>query len=1011
MKKIFALICIISLAFGQLGFAQTAQVAPFAEGKVFGLFELKGAIESADPARLREVAFSSVPPDASNLTKDLYYGALAYAALNISNMGKAEEIARQWIASNTGTLRPWQMLFEILWRATATKIEEAVTLGHELIAKDTKHAPGKINTRVKLAELYLSLGEYAKAEKLLKESEALLIDLRQMGVRGDMAVWAPYTRGKYFKVRCIEQIAQFQFKKAEESCLQSAGLLADAVNYKRMVSSVEQRDLESEQHSIQMLFAQIYVHQSRFYDAETMLKKSKALLATNGGESTERVGIFFSELELATARQDGAAIAALLQQRKELRQSTGTSNASTGSIQGRKRVVNALVVSNSWQAALTALDAGDKLIGDGDASMKRLDLNLVPRSLTYLMNNRAAQAVPLLEADLQKSSGYLGTDHPQTALLRGLLALSQASANPSNEASVLPELDRAVTVLTSSTAQMGDDFNRTDHPIALRMIFEKYIELAGNSANPLFSGRALGIADTLRSSSVQSAVNDAAVRASATTPALAELVRRDQDAKNELASLYNFISNRAGEVEAKRLESVMAQMKERIAELEKSRPALTANITKQFPEYSKLTNPTPPTIADIAAKLKQGEALVTLLPTDTAVYVWAISTNAQGAANQQFAKVDIDKPALTTLVKRLRASLDVAGLEPNRRPAFDHEAAQTLYAKLLSPVQQGLAGKTSLIIAAGGVLGQIPFGVLETAAAPRTVAMKDAPWLIKQAAITHVPSVAAWLSMRALPHKVAAQPMLAWGDPLFNLAMASTGKSTTGEVRQVVLTRASTSVDLEKEAPRSAIKYANIPSLPETRDELTAIAKALGADIAKDLILGSAATRASVLRESISGELAKRRVVVFATHGLMAGDLPNLTQPALAMAGTRDDVQNVLAPLLTLEDVLTLKLNADWVVLSACNTAAADGKAEEALSGLARGFFYAGSRSLLVTHWAVDSESAVTLTTETFKNYQSKPTEAKAESLRQAMLTVMANPATAHPTYWAPYALVGDGSR
>ena len=309
------------------------------------------------------------------------------------------------------------------------------------------------------------------------------------------------------------------------------------------------------------------------------------------------------------------------------------------------------------------------------------------------------------------------------------------------------------------------------------------------------------------------------------------------------------------------------------------------------------------------------------------------------------------------------------------------------------------------------MLGQIPFGVLETAAAPRTVAMKDAPWLIKQAAITHVPSVAAWLSMRALPHKAAPQPMLAWGDPLFNLAMASTGKNTTGEVRKVVLTRASTSVDLEKEDPRSAIRYADIPALPETRDELFAIAKTLGADIATHLILGSAATRESVLRENKNGNLAKQRVVAFATHGLMAGDLPNLTQPALAMAGTRDDVQNVLAPLLTLEDVLTLKLNADWVVLSACNTAAADGKAEEALSGLARGFFYAGSRSLLVTHWAVDSESAVTLTTETFKNYQSKPTEAKAESLRQAMLTVMANPATAHPTHWAPFALVGDGAR
>ena len=275
MKKIFALICIISLAFGQLGFAQTAQVAPFAESKVFGLFELKGAIESADPARLREVAFSSVPPDASNLTKDLYYGAITYAAINIGNIGKAEEIARQWIASKTGTLTPWQMLFEILWRGTATEMEEAVTLGHELITKDAKYAVGKINTRVKLAELYLSLGEYAKAEELLKESEALLIDLRQMGLRGDMAMWAPYIRGKYFKIRCIEQIAQFQFKKAEESCLQSAGLNADAVNYKRMVGRVQQADLESEQFRTQTLLARIYIHQSRFYDAETMLKNQK----------------------------------------------------------------------------------------------------------------------------------------------------------------------------------------------------------------------------------------------------------------------------------------------------------------------------------------------------------------------------------------------------------------------------------------------------------------------------------------------------------------------------------------------------------------------------------------------------------------------------------------------------------------------------------------------------------------------------------------------------------------
>jgi CHAT domain-containing protein len=115
--------------------------------------------------------------------------------------------------------------------------------------------------------------------------------------------------------------------------------------------------------------------------------------------------------------------------------------------------------------------------------------------------------------------------------------------------------------------------------------------------------------------------------------------------------------------------------------------------------------------------------------------------------------------------------------------------------------------------------------------------------------------------------------------------------------------------------------------------------------------------------------------------------------------------------LLTLEDVLGLKLNADWVVLSACNTAGADGRQGEAMSGLARGFFYAGSRSLLVTHWSVESESAKLLTTSTFAAYQSVPAMTRSRALRHGMLVVMALPRFEHPAFWAPYALVGEGGR
>jgi CHAT domain-containing protein len=667
------------------------------------------------------------------------------------------------------------------------------------------------------------------------------------------------------------------------------------------------------------------------------------------------------------------------------------------------------VALGHYQQALNEFQKLDALAGTDDKLIARVRFPFV-RAVVYLHNGKALDALPLFAFSAkafanQYGTGLAGRQHFFTAQSSGLQGVALwRVGTPESKAQAYPLLKAAVRDIMAP--ENVDYLENVGIRKELReMIFSTYIE-AATQTNPADALAALGIADWLRGGLVQEALGDAAVRAAASNDALSNLVRQDQDARNEIKGLRNFLAGEAGGT-ASPLPQVAAQMRERIALLEKTRADVQVKIKAAFPNYEKLVRPLPPSTAEIQAKLKADEALIVLQPTDDAVFVWAVNQNGTGA----FHRANLKSSELAKLVKRLRASLDVAGIAENRRPVFDHAASQELYAKLLSPVQQGLAGKTSLIVAAGGVLGQIPFGVLQTQPFDKLRVNGDAPWLIKQAAITHVPSVAAWLSMRSLPHQTASQPMLAWGDPLFNIALASNAAATKGEVRKVDFTRQSTSVDLEKEDPRSAIKYANIPSLPETRDELTAIAKTLGADVTKDLILGIAATRESVLAQNKSGNLAKQRVVAFATHGLMAGDLPNLTQPALAMAGTKDDATNVLAPLLTLEDVLTLKLNADWVVLSACNTAAADGKAEEALSGLARGFFYAGSRSLLVTHWAVDSESAVTLTTETFKNYQSKPTQAKAESLRQAMLTVMSNPATAHPTYWAPYALVGDGAR
>ena len=129
--------------------------------------------------------------------------------------------------------------------------------------------------------------------------------------------------------------------------------------------------------------------------------------------------------------------------------------------------------------------------------------------------------------------------------------------------------------------------------------------------------------------------------------------------------------------------------------------------------------------------------------------------------------------------------------------------------------------------------------------------------------------------------------------------------------------------------------------------------------------------------------LADYRIVYFATHGLVAGDVKGVAEPSLSLPSQPSDLDDGL---LTASEVAQLKLNADWVVLSACNTIAGDKPGAEALSGLARSFFYPGARALRVTHWAVDSEAATRLTTATFDRLKATPGLGRAEALRQAML-------------------------
>ncbi|MBN2688330.1 MAG: CHAT domain-containing protein, partial [Deltaproteobacteria bacterium] len=126
--------------------------------------------------------------------------------------------------------------------------------------------------------------------------------------------------------------------------------------------------------------------------------------------------------------------------------------------------------------------------------------------------------------------------------------------------------------------------------------------------------------------------------------------------------------------------------------------------------------------------------------------------------------------------------------------------------------------------------------------------------------------------------------------------------------------------------------------------------------------------------------------------------------------------------LLTMGEIMKLKLNADWVVLSACNTAAAEGSGSEALSGVGRAFFYAGTRAILASMYPVETTSARKLITALFRYQKEDPSLSRARALRKSMLNLMDRESLvdestgkvaasyAHPLFWAPFILVGDGS-
>lgn len=423
------------------------------------------------------------------------------------------------------------------------------------------------------------------------------------------------------------------------------------------------------------------------------------------------------------------------------------------------------------------------------------------------------------------------------------------------------------------------------------------------------------------------------------------------------------------------------------------------------------------------ASSRPGEAVVSFYLAQDNSFVWVVPK--EGPVH--FAATPMGAAEIEQKVNRLRRALEPQAETLGDIPASDLALAHELYRTLLQPVEPGWKPAKSLFVVSNGALGLLPLALLPTApatvnanAAPLFDGYKSVPWLARTHAVTQLPSTAALKTLRGLPAGSASRaPLIGFGDPFFNAEQAAEAASEAPQriasadpvaVRGAKLKRRNAP---QTEGVNSA-ELGQLPRLPDTADELRSVADAMRADLSKSVYLGKAANETFVKQAKLDGY----KVVAFATHGLIPGELNGLTQPALAL--TAPQIADVDGDgLLTMDEILGLKLDADWVVLSACNTGSGAGAGAEAASGLGRAFFYAGTRALLLTNWSVHSASARDLVTDLFRRQAADPKLSRAEALRQAMIALLDGPgyqedgktlfSYGHPIFWAPYSLMGDG--
>lgn len=472
--------------------------------------------------------------------------------------------------------------------------------------------------------------------------------------------------------------------------------------------------------------------------------------------------------------------------------------------------------------------------------------------------------------------------------------------------------------------------------------------LAGDDA------KALWAAQQLLQSSASRASEQAVYRDSIIDVGLRAQLKHESDLVADLTiaqSSYVKMATRDPD-RARRLEVRITTLEDELVKLQK-------NIRKTMPD-GHAQNTAPLFVSDIRMYLREDEAVIMLVEGFENFYTILITKKSMRVTRADLTASDIRRH-----VVRLRRDLS-SGLPTNT--GFDMHAAHDLYRAVFSPETEALlADVKHLKIAANGAFSRVSLAVLIRSAPTRS--LKDADWLIRRWSVATLASVHT-LQARGSSFLNGAQPrgFLGIGDPRL------------GEGRAV----------------------SALGALPNSRREIETIASSLGRPDTQ-ILLGVQAQEATLS----TFDFNPFGIVLFSTHGVMSGEITGLNEPALVLSAPENPEQ--WDGYLTASEISRFDIPADWIILSACNTAAGADADAPGLTGLARAFLSAGGRSLLVSHWPVRDDVATALIPSVVE--KSAAGGERAEALRLSMLALMTDATIAnaeHPAVWAPFVLVGE---